>query len=109
MLSCAAAMALVLLKRQGSLFARIGRQGMSTRNQSPRTVRIVGDLLALVWLAAGFAAIFVAVGTARWLPGVLGVAAVCYGLLWVRVARLARQLTVREALMPWRVGRRSDP
>jgi hypothetical protein len=81
---------------------------MTTRNQSPRTVRIVGALLALVWLAAGFAAIFVAVITARWLPGVLGVAAVCYGLLWVRVAHLGRQLTARDALLPWRAGRHSD-
>ena len=81
---------------------------MSTRRQSPRTVRIVGGLLALVWLAGGFAAIFVAASTARWLPGIAGVAGVCYGLLWVRVARLGRQLTVREALLPWRAGQGSD-
>jgi len=81
---------------------------MSTRNQSSRTVRVISSLLALVWLGTGFAAIFVAVSTTRWLPGIVGVAAVCYGLLWVRVVRLGRQLTVREALMPWRVGQRSD-
>ena len=81
---------------------------MRSRKQSPRTVRIVSAVLALVWLAAGFAAIVIAVSTSRWLPGIIGVAALLYGLLWVRVVRLGRQLTIREALMPWRVGRRSD-
>ena len=81
---------------------------MSARIQSPRTVRLISGLLALVWLGAGFAAVVVAVSTARWLPGVLGVAALGYGLLWVRVMRLGRQLTVREALMPWRVSQHSD-
>jgi hypothetical protein len=80
---------------------------MSARSQSPRTVRIVGGLLAAVWLGAGAAAIVLAVRTSRWLPGVVGVAAVCYGFLWVRVASLGRQLTVRDALMPWRSGTRS--
>ena len=81
---------------------------MRSRNQSPRTVRIVSALLALVWLGAGFAAIVVAVSSSRWLLGVIGVAALWYGLLWVRVVRLGRQLTIREALMPWRVGQHSD-
>jgi len=81
---------------------------MSSRTQSPRTVRIVGGLLAFVWLGAGFAAIVIAINTSRWLPGVIGVAALWYGLLWVRVVRQGRQLTLREALMPWRVGRPSD-
>ena len=81
---------------------------MSARHQSPRTVRIISALLALVWLGAGFAAIVMAVSTSQWLPGVTGVAALWYGLLWVRVVRLGRQLTLREALMLWRVGKRSD-
>ena len=81
---------------------------MSARTRSPRTVRIVSGLLALVWLGAGFAAIVVAVSASRWLLGFLGLAALWYGLIWVRVMRQARQLTVREALMPWRVGQRSD-
>jgi hypothetical protein len=77
---------------------------MRSRNQSPRTVRIVSALLALMWLGAGFAAIVGAVSSSRRLLGVIGVAALWYGLLWVRVVRLGRQLTIREALMPWRVG-----
>jgi hypothetical protein len=81
---------------------------MSARNQSPRTVRIVSAALALVWLGASFAAIVLAVSTASWLAGIISIAAFWYGLLWVRVVRLGRQLTVREALMPWRAARRSD-
>ena len=77
---------------------------MSVRNQSPRTVHLVSGLLALVWLGAGFAAIVIAVNTSRWLPGVIGAVAIGYGLLWVRVVRLGRQLTLRETLMPWRAG-----
>ena len=76
---------------------------MGPRIQSPRTVRIVSAALALVWLGAGFAAIAIAVYTSRWLVALIGVAALWYGLLWVRVVGLRRQLTVREALMPWRI------
>ena len=81
---------------------------MASHRQSPRTVRIVSALLALVWLGAGFVAIVMAVNTSRWLLGVIGVAALFYGLLWVRVVHLGRQLTVREALMRWRIRQRSD-
>jgi hypothetical protein len=81
---------------------------MRASKQSPRTVRIISALLALVWLGAGVAAIAIAVNTSRWLPGVMGVLALLYGLLWVRVMRLGRQLTLREALTPWRFRQRSD-
>jgi hypothetical protein len=69
---------------------------------------MVSGLLAVVWLGAGFASIVIAVHTSRWLPAVVGVAALWYGLLWVRVFGLGRQLTLREALMPWRIRSRSD-
>ena len=81
---------------------------MIARTQSARTVRIVSGLLALVWIGAGFAAIVVAVINSRWLLGFIGLAALWYGLVWVRVMRQGRQLTVREALMPWRVTQRFD-
>jgi hypothetical protein len=82
---------------------------MNARSESPRTVRIVSSLLALVWIAAGFASIVIAVIGSRWLTGLIGLTAIGYGLLWVRVMRLGRRLTVREAFMPWRLGRRSGP
>jgi hypothetical protein len=81
---------------------------MGSRTQSPRTVRIVSGVLALVWLGAAFAGIVVGVNTSRWLLVGIGVVAFCYGLLWVRVMQLGRQLTIREALTPWRIGHRSD-
>lgn len=81
---------------------------MNSRTQSPRTVRIVSALLALAWLSAAFAAIVVGVNLSRWLLVGIGIVAFCYGLLWVRVVQLGRQLTVREALKPWRVIHRSD-
>jgi acyl dehydratase len=81
---------------------------MTARTESSRTVRIVSSLLALVWLGAGLAAIVIAVNSSRWLPGAIGVVAVWYGLLWVRVVRLGRRITVREALTPWRLGPGSD-
>jgi hypothetical protein len=81
---------------------------MVAHRQSPHTVRIVSGLLAIVWLCAGFVAIVVGVNMSRWLLVVIGVVALWYGLLWVRVVRQGRQLTIREALTPWRVGRRSD-
>ena len=79
-----------------------------SRKQSPRTVRIVSALLAVVWLGAGIAAIVMAVNMSRWLLAVVGVAAIWYGLMWVRAMHLGRQLTVREALMPWRIRQRTD-
>jgi hypothetical protein len=79
-----------------------------SRHQSPRTVRIVGGLLALIWLCAGSAALVIGVLTAHWLLVVLGLAGLWYGVVWVYVARRGRQLTAREALMPWRISPRSD-
>jgi uncharacterized membrane protein len=81
---------------------------MRSRKQSPRILRIVSALLALVWLGAGFASIVLAVSSSHWLFGIVGVAALWYGFLWVRVVRLGRQLTIRETLMPWRDKRHSD-
>lgn len=80
------------------------RQRTRPRSESPRTVRLVSGLLAVLWLAAGFAAIVAGVTTSGWLLAGIGVLAACYGLLWVRVWRLGRRLTAREALMPWRIG-----
>jgi hypothetical protein len=81
---------------------------MRSRTQSPSTVRIVSALLALVWLGAAITAIVVGANLSRWLLVGIGIVAFCYGLLWVRVLQLGRQLTVREALKPWRVGHRPD-
>lgn len=70
--------------------------------------RIVSGILAAVWLMAGVAAIVLSLGAGHWPLGVVGVLALWYGWLWLRVVRFGKRLTVREALMPWRAGRRSD-
>lgn len=75
---------------------------MSAPKKSPRTARTVSALLAAVWLGAGFIAVVIAVTTSRWLLGIIGLAALWYGLLWLRVLRLGRRLTGREALTRWR-------
>jgi uncharacterized membrane protein len=79
---------------------------MRSQNQAPRTVRIVGVLLGLIWLTAAFTAIVIGVNMSRWLLVAVGLAAFVYGLLWVRVVQLGRQLTILEALTPWRVRQR---
>jgi hypothetical protein len=81
---------------------------MALRHQSLRTVRIVGASLAAVWLCAGSAALVLGVITQHWLLVLVGLAALWYGVIWVCVARQGRQLTAREALMPWRLRQRSD-
>jgi predicted phage tail protein len=75
------------------------------RHGSSRSVRIVGALLASVWICAGVAAIVVGAGARRWLLVVLGLAAIWYGVIWADVARKGRRITTREALTPWRLGR----
>lgn len=78
---------------------------MPPRHESPSTARIVGALLASVWMAAGIVAVFFGARAHRWLLVALGLAAIWYGLIWVGVARQGRRMTVRQALTPWRLGR----
>ncbi len=79
------------------------------RTDSTRTARIVGAILAMIWLCGGVAGLIAGVVTRQWLPGVAGLMAVWYGVIWIFVARLGRRLTSREALAPWRLARRSGP
>lgn len=81
---------------------------MSARRESSVVSRIVSGLLAIIWLSAGVASSVVSLGAGHWPLGVVGVFALWYGWLWLRVMRLGKRLTVREALMPWRVGQHSD-
>jgi hypothetical protein len=76
---------------------------MSLRHESPRTARIVGALLAMVWLCAGVIAIIAGATAQRWLLILVGLMALWYGVVWVYVARQGRRLTTREALTPWRL------
>ena len=81
---------------------------MPPRNESPRTVRIVGALLATVWLCAGVLALVVGATAQHWLLVVVGLMAAWYGVIWFYVARQGRRLTLRETLTPWRLKQRSN-
>ncbi len=81
---------------------------MALRYDSPRTIRIVGSLLAIVWLCAGIAAVVAGAIAQRWILIPIGLIALWYGFIWVRVARQGRRLTLREALTPWRLTQRSN-
>jgi len=68
----------------------------------------VAGLLAVAWLVGGAAAIVVAISQSHLLLAVAAVAAVWYGAVWLRAARLGRLLTPMEALAPWRAKSHSD-
>ena len=76
---------------------------MFLRDESPRTVRIVGALLAMVWLCAGVIAIIAGATAQRWLLLLVGLMALWYGVIWGYAARQGRRLTTREALTLWRL------
>jgi len=79
---------------------------MPRRHESPRVVRVVGGLLAMVWLCAGLVAIIAGLVAQRWLLLVVGLVALWYGVIWAHAAAQGRRLTPREALTPWRLRRR---
>jgi hypothetical protein len=54
--------------------------------------RAVAGLLALVWLGAGGAAVVFAIAQHRWWMLALGVLAVGYGTMWIRVAQTGARL-----------------
>lgn len=62
----------------------------------------------MIWLGAGLTALVLAALWQRWLLAFVGVGTLWYGAVWVQVARQARKLTAREALMPWRVNSPPD-
>ncbi len=79
-----------------------------TSRRLPRTVRIVGAMLAAIWLCAGSAVLVVGAMERHWIYVLVAIGALWYGAVWVSVARQGRQLTAREALTPWRLWQRPD-
>jgi hypothetical protein len=75
---------------------------MPRHQQSPRTFRIVSTSLAAIWLGAGAVGLIVGAVEHRWLIVIVGIAALWYGVIWARAARLGRRLAPREAVTPWR-------
>src|SRR4051812_22683778 len=64
--------------------------------------RTVAFVLAVVWLCAGIGAVCLGFAQARWLVVVLGLFALGYALLWLRVAVRRRLLTWSRLIAPWR-------
>lgn len=75
---------------------------MNTRKESPRETRIAGAALAVVWLSIGAVSICLAARASSLLLGVFGVAALGYGLVWLRVMHLSRRLASWREAFPFR-------
>jgi len=73
-----------------------GQNKLSTVNRS------IAWVLAVVWLSAGISAIAAGLMRSSWLPLVLGVFALAYAVLWLRVVAKGRLLTWAEVVAPWR-------
>jgi hypothetical protein len=76
--------------------------GIAITRKLSKAERIVALCLAAIWIAAGCAALGLALVHSRWFTVVVALAAVGYGIAWLRVAWLARLLTWSELFMPWR-------
>lgn len=74
---------------------------MRRRSLSP-IERGVAVILAVVWLLAGAAGLYVALAHSRWTLAIVSVAALVYAAAWLRVAARSRLLTWRELIAPWR-------
>ena len=73
-----------------------------TRRELSGVNRMVALVLAVIWLCAGIGAILFGFMQARWVFVVLGVFALWYALLWLRVVSRRRLLTWAELVVPWR-------
>jgi len=69
-----------------------------------RPERIVAICLAAIWIAGGCTALYLALTRSRWLIAACALAAVAYGVAWVRVALAGRLLTWPGLFRPWRSG-----
>jgi hypothetical protein len=58
--------------------------------------------LAIVWLLGGCFALYFATVYSRWGIAACALAALVYGLAWLRVAALSRLVTWPELVAPWR-------
>lgn len=75
---------------------------MAIRDKLSGVNRAVALGLAIVWLGAGIVGVVFGVGRAQVVLAIVGVAAIAYGLLWIRVAARSRLLSWRELIAPWR-------
>jgi fucose permease len=66
--------------------------------------RSLAIVLALIWMAAGCAALYAAALRSQWGFCFLALLAIAYGLAWTRVAVRSRLLTWPSLFAPWRAG-----
>jgi hypothetical protein len=64
--------------------------------------RVVALCLSLAWLGGGAFAFYFALIHSRWGIGAAALAALVYGVAWLRVAATSRLLTWAELIAPWR-------
>jgi len=75
---------------------------MQGRRKLSRLSRLTALLLALVWLGAGLVAMAAAFSRGDWLLLPVGLFAVVYAVLWLRVVARSRLLSWHEFAAPWR-------
>ena len=78
------------------------KNAMGRKSERSSVVCIAAGVLAVIWFAAGAAAVVVGLAHGRWLVPLLGFVAIWYGLVWIRVAREGRRMKWPEGLLPWR-------
>jgi|KBSMisStandDraft_5_1062788.scaffolds.fasta_scaffold3636699_1 hypothetical protein len=78
---------------------------MQGRRKLSRLSRVTALLLALVWLGAGLVAIALGYLRGHWLLLAVGMFAVVYAVLWLRVVARSRLLSWHEVVAPWRAAR----
>ena len=66
--------------------------------------RALAIFLALIWVAAGCAALSAAALRSKWGFCFCALIAIAYGLAWTRVAVRSRLLTWPSLFAPWRSG-----
>jgi len=65
--------------------------------------RFIALLLAIVWLCAGIAGMFLAFVHGHFLLAFLALFALVYAMLWLRVFARARLVRLSELALPWRI------
>jgi len=75
---------------------------MALRGNLSGVNRAVAVVLAFVWLGAGIAGVVAGLGRGQVVVVIAAVAALVYGLIWLRVATRGRLLSWRELVTPWR-------
>ena len=63
-----------------------------TRNLT-HTDRVIASVLAVLWLGAGLASLWIAVFHNIWTGFLLGPLAIAYGVIWMRVSYTGEKLT----------------